>query len=481
MTPEDALELFAAVPVGILSVARDGTVRGGNFAAARLLDVPLTRLRGSSLLEFAHDRRALEDLIREDRFDDRELPVRGPDGPRRGLKASGRPLPDGSLAIIVRDGSIDAARERRHVIDEKMNALGRLASGVAHEFGNVMATLFGFAQLAERDPSMKDDLVLAVRDASDRVRQVTDALRAFERSPSGELEPLDLASLVAKALQVLAPEIERAKVKVERRLDVAAPVMVQRTALEEAILSLVRNAVEACRGGGIVTVALSSDEEKVVLAVSDTGQGIPEEMQDRIFDPFFTTKGSLGGGAPTVGAGSGLGLGLAVEWNRVRDHEGELDFDTKRGQGTTFRITLPARRSATLRRDSNPQPVRRPTARRRPRRTILVVDPDASARALLEAVLKNDHWVRSVSSGLEALAAYETAGAFDYVVLDLGLTGEPAGADVFREIKARDPKARIVLLSSRTTGDDIVRSCAPHAYALLRKPEGLRDVRELFA
>jgi signal transduction histidine kinase len=481
VTPEDALELFAAVPVGILSVSRDGTVRGGNFAAARLLDLPLKDLTGRSIVDLVRpeDRAAFVALLREERFDERDLPFRTPEGERRGLRASGRPLPDGSLAIILRDTNVDAARDRRRLVEEKMAALGRLAAGVAHEFGNVMASLYGFAQLAQRDPSHKDDLIEAVAKAAGRVQQVTDALHGFEHVPSGELEPFDLGDVAQRVIAVLRPEIERANVRVDRVVEARTPVLGQRAPLEEAVLAIVRNAIEACSPGGVVTCTLSSERDRVVLAVADTGPGIRDEVRDRIFDPFFTTKGSLGGG-PSASGGTGLGLGLAVAWNRIREHDGDLEFDSAGGRGTTFRITLPVRREQLPRRDVAPdRDARRPTQRRRPRRSVLLADGDASSRALVEAVLKGDHWVRAVGTGKEALAAYDAPRAFDYVVLDLALEGSPSGVEVFREIKVRDPRARIVLLTTGAVGDETVRACVSQAYALLRKPGELRDVRDL--
>jgi signal transduction histidine kinase/CheY-like chemotaxis protein len=479
VTPESALDLFAVVPFGILSVTREGRVQGGNFAAARLLDVPLKDLAGRSLpvdLAPPSERDRLVALLQEERFDDRLVVLRGSDGHPRTLRASGRPLSEGVLALVLRDPSVDRARERARLIEEKMQSLGRMASGVAHEFGNVMATLSGYAQLADRDPAMRDALVQAVRQSADRVRAVTEALRAFERAPSGESEPFDVGDVTRKVLSALGPEIERAQVQIERRLDERGEVLGQRASIEEAVLAIVRNAVEATPPGGTVTVALENVEQNVVLTVIDTGPGVPEEVRDRIFDPFFTTKGSLGGGPAS--ASGGLGLGLAIAWNRVREQEGDISLESPPGQGATFRIVLPGR--VAPRRDHTiTKKTRGP--RRRARRSILVVDSDATSRALVEAVLKGDHWVRAVSSAHEALAAYEEPRAFDYVVLDLALEGSPSGPEVFRTLMERDPRARIVVLSSRAASDDSERACAAQAYALLKKPEGLRDVRDLIA
>jgi signal transduction histidine kinase len=475
------------VPIGILSVTREGQVRTANFAAARVLDVPLKDLTDASLLELAQgdDRIAVAALLREERFSERELPLRTAGGERRHLVASGRPLPDGALAVIVHDATAEMKRRRTRATEEKMASLGRLAAGVAHEFGNVMATLYGYAQLASRELSQGapgttvQELVAAVASASERSQLVTDALHAFEHMPSGELEPVELADVAQKVLNALHGEIERAQVRVERRIEGRGPVLGQRAPIEESVLALVRNAVEACRGpAGVVTVSLEDTPEKTVLAVTDNGPGIPEELRDRIFDPFFTTKGSLGVG-PSMSGGTGLGLGLAVAWNRVREHEGEIDFETRQG-ATTFRIVLPRRRENPPRPDTGAHAIPRPT-RRRPRRSILVMDPDESMRSLVEAQLKADHWVRAVASGADALAAYDAPRAFDFVVLDVAAAGTPSGVEVFSEIKRRDPRAKIVLLTERPPDDDAVKACAPGAYAVLRKPGQAKDVRELLA
>ncbi len=280
--------------------------------------------------------------------------------------------------------------------------------------------------------------------------------------------------MIAKVLAAHHSEIDRSQVKIERQIQARGPILGQRGPIEEAILAVVRNAIEACRGPrGVVTVGLVEDGGKIVISVADNGPGIPDELRDRIFDPFFTTKGSLGGGS-SISSGSGLGLGLAVAWNRVREHEGEIEFTSERGKGTTFRIVLPKRPEAPVRRDSGPEPVRRTTSRRRPRRSILVVDPAESSRSLVEAVLKADHWVRAVATGDEAVAAYDAPRAYDFVVLD------EAFLEAFAAIKVRDPGAKVVLLATEA-GSEKLRAASQQAYAVLRKPDQLKDVRELLA
>jgi len=138
-----------------------------------------------------------------------------------------------------------------------------------------------------------------------------------------------------------------------------------------------------------------------------------------------------------------------VAWNRVREHEGELDFASAIGQGSTFKMTLPRRPELPLRRDSAPEPVRRPT-RRRPRRSILVVDSSEGARELIEAVLKADHWVRAVATGAEAIKVYDAPRAFDYVVL----TDDPR-----RDGLANSPE-RVRYSFDRAARLGIVHSCA---------------------
>src|SRR5204863_8670194 len=136
-------------------------------------------------------------------------------GERRHFIASARPLPDGSLAIVVRDGSAEVARQRKRLTVEKMASLARLAAGVAHEFGNIMATLYGFAQLSARDPAAREELVGAIAEACQRTQVVTSALHAFEHPPSGDAEPLDLADIVTRVLAAAHGEIERSQVRIE--------------------------------------------------------------------------------------------------------------------------------------------------------------------------------------------------------------------------------------------------------------------------
>ncbi|MFQ5465909.1 MAG: ATP-binding protein [Thermodesulfobacteriota bacterium] len=221
----------------------------------------------------------------------------------------------------------------------KLNALGELAAGVAHEVGQPLTVVKGLAQnLLRRLPTRGDDrekLELIV-EASKKMEAIVSHLRFFTRSSGPEQVPLDVNPVVRDAFLMLAELMHKHGIDVRLDLHPVPTVMGSPTRLEQVIINLATNARDAMPEGGVLTVTTEHRSEGgrslVSIEVRDTGRGIPADALERVFDPFFTTKP----------AGKGTGLGLSISSRIIEEHGGTIRVDSREGRGATFRITLPA-------------------------------------------------------------------------------------------------------------------------------------------
>jgi signal transduction histidine kinase len=378
------------------------------------------------------------------------------------------PAERGFLALL-RDQTLDERGLQIRITREKLDAISQLASGVAHEFNNMMASLYGFAQLARQDPRFHADLVGAVEEYAARTREITTRLRSL--SP-GRIEPLgevDLAEIAEAVIARAAPALEQAGIAVVRRFAPDVPATLgARGELTEVFEALIENARHAIVKGGTITVEVRREEDALFASVSDTGTGIPRQNLARIFEPFFAMK------ATAAGTMRG-GLGLAVALSHVRRHGGDMWAESEIGRGTTVALRIPIR--AERRRSQEEVPVERrlPLAAATPRR-ILAVDDEEGMLRLLDSLL-GGHAVTPARAARDAIAALEHA-PFDYVILDIILEGEQDGFHVFDEIRRRDPGAKIILLTG-CREDERLRDYVARAYGYLRKPFGVKDIQSL--
>ena len=233
--------------------------------------------------------------------------------------------------------------EERLLRQDRLAAIGLLASSVAHEVNTPLTGISSYAQilLEGMDPSdPRHDLLLKIEKQTRRASSIANSLLNFSRGGQDAMEALDVNEVLEEALTLFEPQLRGEKLRLIRKLEGNLPrVTGHRGKLQQVILNLLLNARDAMEpDGGTITVGLRRAGSRLVLEFSDSGCGIAEEDLARIFDPFYTTKSR----------GKGTGLGLSLSYNIIREHRGEIGVESRKGEGTTFTIELPLDRRSSL-------------------------------------------------------------------------------------------------------------------------------------
>jgi two-component system cell cycle sensor histidine kinase/response regulator CckA len=335
---------------------------------------------------------------------------------------------------------------------QKMEAIGQLAGGVAHDFNNLLTVISGNVELVTSTselPAGTRELLGEVVVAADRATRLTRQLLAYSRKQMLRRTVFDLAETIDGLLTVLGVA---AGPRITIETDVQpAFVLADRSQMDQVLLNLVMNARDAMRREGTITI--SSGTERVttarpaamgdelppgtysVLRVTDSGMGIPSDLQDRVFEPFFTTKRT----------GEGTGLGLSMVYGLVRQTGGYVLLSSRLGEGTTMVIYLPASEDAAKTPDAATGTAT--TAARRSQR-LLVVDDERGVRQLMRTVLERQGFaVEEAFNGQMALDVLEkTSTAFDLVVSDVVMP-ELSGWELGRRMRTRHPQLPILFVS----------------------------------
>jgi signal transduction histidine kinase/CheY-like chemotaxis protein len=334
---------------------------------------------------------------------------------------------------------------------EKMVAPGQLVSGIAHELNNPLTTIMGYAQLLLGHGLIPAQLSEArkVCQEAERARRIVKNLLYFARENKPERTPVDLNEIVERTLALRSYELKIENIVVESRLARDLPqTMADPYQLQQVVLNLVINAEQALlaeRGQGRIEirtrVALYRHEKRLALEVSDDGPGIPREIAPRIFDPFFTTK------APGVGTG----LGLSIVYGIVRQHDGEVTFDSLPGSGARFLVELPVVPVPVAARvPSIPRIAERSCALATGR--ILVVEDEPTVAQLIVDILQEDgHQAEAVLESQEGLTRI-SRNRYDLVICDLRMPLLDGRAFYQSLVRAGSPLQNCILF---ITGDTL--------------------------
>ncbi len=354
---------------------------------------------------------------------------------------------------------------------EKLRALGEMASGVAHDFNNVLAVILGRVQLMQRkvqDATLSRWLGIveqAALDGAQTVRRIQEFTRIRRDAPT---EIIDLNEVVREAVEMTRTrwqdEAQSRGVSIRVALDLSRVPAVdgQPSELREALTNLLLNAVDALPRGGEIRVATRVAQGQVELSVSDTGIGMSESVRRRIFEPFFSTKGP-----------SGTGLGLAMVYGIISRHGGEIDVQSAEGVGSTFTIRLPLGRAG--RGVGSVAEVGGTGAVR-----VLVIDDEPHVRDTLEEILRQQrHEVVVADDGPSGLALFQRE-RFDVVMTDLAMPGM-SGWQVAQAIKLARPGTPVVLVTGWGVELPAEQLRVHGVDRVMSKPFRFEDVRDVVA
>ena len=349
LSDNEHLEMvLSSIPGGIVVSGEDDRILMFNKPARRLLPLAVPDpidMKVWEVIATADLSRYLRDALEEDRGAPmRDFPVRTRGGSCI-LSCGVLPLVDegrimGSM-LYVEDVTESRAEEARFKRAEGLASLTTMAAGVAHEIKNPLASMSIHLQLMCRQIENGCEAAAEFRGTleilNEEVERLDDIVSDYlfaVRPPSSRPVPSDINAVILDLLKFMRFEVEKAGVRVVQLLDDSLPpVPLDEGSMKRAVLNLIKNALSAMPAGGELKLQTRNEGDSVSINVSDTGEGIPEEIQGKIFEPYFTTRDT------------GSGLGLTVVYKVVREHGGDLQMDSVPDRGTTFRISIPAPRS----------------------------------------------------------------------------------------------------------------------------------------
>jgi PAS domain S-box-containing protein len=390
-----------------------------------------------------------------------------------------QPLGVGAMVLDVTERSLLEEQLRQA---QKMEAVGRLAGGIAHDFNNILTIIQSYAELLINDlePDAKWRVeVEAIRGAADRATALSRQLLSFSRREVIIPRDLDLNEVI-RGMETIVRRLLRQGMEAEFEYGpVPLNVRVDAGQLEQVLMNLAINAVDAMPGGGTLRIRTSRgtqmplpdgpcDQDCAVLTVSDTGSGMTREVLERLFEPFFTTKP----------AGQGTGLGLATTYAIVRDAKGVIRVDSTPGDGSEFEVYLPISTTPEPAPEQRESPAKGSTLSPAHERILLAEDEPAIRQALARVLRTNGYEVIEASNGGEALRLAEAEpGTIELLLTDVMMPGI-GGKELAQRLREIRPGLRVILMSGYTDDELLRAELGDARYEFLQKPFAARTVVE---
>jgi len=366
------------------------------------------------------------------------------------VKTGGQPR---LLLSLFRDVTRHKRLEEQYRQSQKMEAIGQLAGGVAHDFNNILTIILGHATLLTLSPldARAKASASQIKQASERAAGLTRQLLAFGRKQIVNPRPLDLNKVIEGMTEMLGRLLGEDIALQMSFSEQPAITQVDSSMIEQVLMNLSINSRDAMPRGGTLSISVGNCEVDVghgrlyaearsgrfvCLTHSDTGMGIPPENITRIFEPFFTTKE----------LGKGTGLGLATVYGIVKQHKGWIEVESDLGKGTTFRIFLPAATTSQVTTtDSSSQPVRAPDGTE----TILVVEDERDLREIItRTLIRHGYRVFQAVDGNAALKIWEEYKKdIELLFTDVIMPGGINGRELAEKLLEQKPALKVIYSS----------------------------------
>ncbi len=407
-----------------------------------------------------------------------EISLKRKDGSRIIVQETANAVFDENGQLIEIRGIIRDITERTHLEQQlaqaqKMESIGLLAGGIAHDFNNILGGILGYASFMKMkidptDPFYK--YLEIIEKGAEHAADLTSQLLAFARGGQYNIKPTNLNSVIRETIKIIRRTFDRS-IEIQTSFENNLPnVEADSGQLQQVVMNLCVNARDAMPTGGKMTVstsltAFSQDEINVnpnakegpyvVMEVSDTGVGMNEEVTGRIFEPFFTTKKH----------GHGTGLGLSMVYGVVKNHGGFLQVDSQIGQGSRFRIYLPATEKEEKPLIASPELAPTGSA------VILIVDDEAAIREVTQDILEScGYRVLTAEDGEKAVKVFQKhAQEIDLVLLDIVMP-KMGGEETFAKLREISPDVRVLLSSGYSQNEKAQQLLQEGALEFIQKP-----------
>lgn len=422
---------------------------------------------------------------------DFEMTINLPDGRRKDIRTflrPERPALGGVIGFYIL--SIDITRRKAATAalmqSQKMEALGRLSSGISHDFNNLLTIILGnLLPLKDRiaDPVLRAEYLEPAIDAARRGSGLTQRLLTLARRRPVAPEAIDVDEAIAGLVRILRSSMPERIEIISSSRGKARPAYADPGQFEMALLNLAMNARDAIRGAGEIrfgtdVCTIGSVEAETLkirrgryvrVRVTDTGVGMGREQRDRIFEPFYTSKGE----------GVGAGLGLTMVYAFVHQSNGAVRVDSEPGRGSAFTLLLPVAPEGSPE-TAPPRRAGAAPARVLPSELVLLVEDNPDVRLVIRRMLTSlDYSVIEAESAAEALDLAGRIEGIGLLLSDIGLPGGRSGLELARDVAARWPGMRVLLMTGHAGADAAIS--AGDAYPLLRKPMEPEDLAAALA
>jgi signal transduction histidine kinase len=378
-----------------------------------------------------------------------------------------------TLEIKVAERTRELREMQQQVVaQERLRAFGEMAGGIVHDFNNALMSVIGYSEMLLNDDDMLRDFETArsflkiMNTAGQDASQVISRLRDFyrPREMTDVFSRVDLNEVIEQAVPLTQPKwkgqalADGRTISVDLDLAKLPPISGNAAELREVATNLIFNAVDAMPAGGTITLRSSTEDGQAVLEVSDTGSGMSEEVRHRCLEPFFSTKGE-----------KGTGLGLSMVFGIIKRHEGSVEIESTPGQGTIFRLRLPALANALEVANDESFKIERSLS-------VLVVDDEPVSRGVLESYLTADgHRVVTASDAEEAIGFFAFR-QFDLLITDHAMPGMN-GVQLAAAIREKHANHPVILVTGFAIGG-LGDGAEPAGVDLvMRKPVPRRDLR----
>jgi signal transduction histidine kinase/ActR/RegA family two-component response regulator len=385
-------------------------------------------------------------------------------------------------------------RRTQHVVvqQERLRALGQMASGVAHDVNNALSPIVAYSELLLSTlpdlPEVSKHYLQTINQAGGDIAQIVARMREFyrRRSDDEQLTQVNISKVIEEVIDLTRPrwrdlsQRQGVSINVQCELEPEPPLLHSDAGeLREALINLVFNAVDAMPQGGTITFATRSvcapvakesaaAERQLVVEVKDNGIGMDEKTRQRCLEPFFSTKAQRGG----------TGLGLAMVYGMMQRHDGMIEIDSAPGRGTCIRLIFPIQdKPLKSRRDATPQ------AKQSRALHILCIDDDAQVRQLLNDCLTHfNHRVTVAESGKQGMELFQAAlhksQPYEVVITDLGMP-QMDGYQVARSIKTQAPHTPVIMMTGWGTTIREDGAATPEVDAVIGKPPRMQELNDL--